>query len=217
MTKEIKQVPEPVLRRLPRYLQILHRMKEDGIKEVSSTKIADELSLDPTQVRKDIEFTGIVGRPKTGFLIPELIQAIESFLNWDNINDAFLAGAGSLGTALMGYPNFKSYGLNIVAAFDNNPGKTDGLIRDIPVIHIDKLTDLAQRMHIHIGIITVPAPQANAVAAMMVEGGIKAIWNFAPVQLRVPEGIIVENVLLHAGLSVLKRKLGQVLKDQLQG
>jgi len=217
MTKEIKQVPEPVLRRLPRYLQILHRMKEDGIREVSSTKIADELSLDPTQVRKDIEFTGIVGRPKTGFLIPELIQAIESFLNWDNINDAFLAGAGSLGTALMGYPNFKSYGLNIVAAFDNNPGKTDGLIRDIPVIHIDKLTDLAQRMHIHIGIITVPAPQANAVAAMMVEGGIKAIWNFAPVQLRVPEDIIVENVLLHAGLSVLKRKLGQVLKDQLQG
>lgn len=214
-TKEIKHVPEPVLRRLPRYLQVLSRLKEAGVKEVSSTRIADELSLDSTQVRKDIEFTGITGRPKTGFPLPELIHAIESFLNWDNVSDAFLAGAGSLGTALLGYPGFKNYGINIVAAFEADTSKVDGVIRDIPVFHIDRLTGLAQRMHVHIGVITVPAAAAQKVADAMVEGGIKAIWNFAPIQLRVPPGIIVENTLLQSGLSVLTRKLGQSLKEQI--
>ncbi|MBK6682272.1 MAG: redox-sensing transcriptional repressor Rex [Ignavibacteriales bacterium] len=212
--KEIKHVPEPVLRRLPRYLQILTRLKEEGLKEVSSTRIANELHLDSTQVRKDIEFTGIIGKPKTGFLVPQLIHAIESFLNWDNVTDAFLVGAGSLGTAILGYPGFNNYGINIIAAFDSNPEKGGGTIRNIPIFHIDKLPDLSNRMHVHIGIITVPAASANEVAAKMIDGGIKAIWNFAPVQLRVPKEIIVENVLLHASLSVLTRKLGQQIKDQ---
>jgi len=105
--EDLKPTPEPTLRRLPRYLHLLNKLKEEDVKEISSTMIANELSLDPTQVRKDIEFTGIIGRPKIGFNTSELIKAIENFLNWNNLTEAFLVGVGNLGKAIMGYNNFK--------------------------------------------------------------------------------------------------------------
>ncbi len=204
-----KPTPEPTLRRLPKYLNLLTKLKEENVVEVSSTLIANELGLDPTQVRKDIQYTGIEGKPKTGFFIDDLIKAIRTFLNWDNTTDAFLVGVGSLGTAMLGYKQFKLHGINFVAAFDNDPNKIGNYIHGIPVLPIEKLTNLASRMKVHIGVLTVPASVAQTIADMMVAGGILAIWNFAPTHIKVPDNVIVENAQLTHSLAVLTRKLSE--------
>lgn len=212
MANELKSVPEPTLRRLPIYLQLLKELQIAGRTEISTTHIATDLRLDPTQVRKDLAYTEIVGKPKVGYDIEVLIQAIEDFLNWNNLTDAFLAGAGNLGQALIGYEGFRKYGVNIIAAFDTDINKIDQEIHGISVLPVEKLPDLAQRMHIHIGILTVPAEQAQKTAELMIQGGIKAIWNFAPVSLKVPEEIIVENAGFTTSLAVLTRRLAEKLK-----
>lgn len=205
--EKIKQTPEPTLRRLPRYLHLLIDLKAKGVQEVSSTTIANELGLDPVQVRKDIEYTGIIGKPRMGYYIDELIKALSKFLSWDTEQKAFLAGAGNLGSAMLGYKNFINYGLNIIAAFDKDPIKITTKIYDIPIYDIKELTNMAKEKKIEIGIITVRANSAQDVANRMVEGGIKAIWNFAPVHIKVPKEVIVENAQLSIGLSFLKRKM----------
>lgn len=201
--------PEPTLRRLPLYHRYLKVLQDGGVTTVSCTKIGMALSLDPTQVRKDIEVTGIVGRPKTGYGVADLADAIERFLGWDNATEAFLVGAGSLGAALLGYHKFAECGLQIVAAFDADPAKVGGQIHGKHVLAIEQLPDLMQRMHVPIGIITVPAAVAQRVADLMVTGGVRAIWNFAPVHLNVPADVIVHNEDLYCSLAALSQKLRQ--------
>lgn len=163
----------------------------------------------PVQVRKDLQYTGIVGKPKTGYSVPELIQAIETFLGWNNVNEAFLVGAGNLGTALLGHERFSNFGLSIVAAFDADPDKVGQWIHGKAVLPLEKLADLAQRMSIHLGIITAPAEFAQSIADEMVRGGIQAIWNFAPVRIKVPAHIIVHNEDLYSSLASLSWKLAR--------
>ena len=171
--------------------------------------IGADLNLVPVQVRKDLQYTGIIGKPKTGYSVPELIQAIETFLGWNNVNEAFLVGVGNLGTALLGHERFTRFGLQIVAAFDVDPGKIDQWVHSKAVLPLDKLADLAQRMSIHLGIITTPAESAQAVAEEMIRGGIQAIWNFAPVRLKVPAHIILHTEDLYSSLAELSWKLAR--------
>jgi redox-sensing transcriptional repressor len=206
-----KPIPLPSLRRLPAYHHYLIGLQEKGVASVSCTLIGKDLKLDPTQVRKDLESTEIVGKPKVGYAVVELIGAIESFLGWNNANEAFLVGAGHLGSALMGYERFKNTGLNIVAAFDSDPAVIGTRNHGKEVLPLYHLVDLARRMRVHIGIITVPASAAQHVADLMVAGGIKAIWNFAPVHLRLPDDIIVQNEDLYNSLASLSHKLARVL------
>ena len=121
--EEIRVAPLPSVRRLPAYLRLLYTLQAQGRDVVSCTHIADDLGLVSVQVRKDLAITGIVGKPKVGYQIPELIGAIENFLGWNNTKDAFLIGAGSLGSALLGYEGFKEFNLNVLAGFDINPAK----------------------------------------------------------------------------------------------
>ena len=183
---ETLTIPQPSLRRLPQYHHYLVDMEARGLSRVSCSVIGRDLGLIPVQVRKDLQYTGIIGRPKTGYSVVELIQAIETFLGWKNINEAFLVGAGNLGTALLGHERFSSSGLRIVAAFDTDPAKIGQWIHGKAVLSLDQLDDLAQRMSIHLGIITAPAEVAQLVADQMVKGVIQAILNFAPVKLKVP-------------------------------
>lgn len=218
MEKMGKAAPGPSLRRLATYHHFLKRLQGIQREVVSCTHIARELKLDPTQVRKDIEITGIVGKSRIGYDVNLLIQAIEEFLGWNNTTEAFLAGAGSMGTALLGYGGFRDHGLDIVAAFDVDPAKVGQEIHGKKVLPMEKLADLARRMHIHIGIITVPAEAAQSVADRMIEGGIRAIWNFAPAALHVPDEVILENVHLSSSLAVLSSKLARARKlETLQG
>lgn len=211
---ERKPVPEPTLRRLPLYHRFLKQIQEEGRDGVSCTHIGQALGLDPTQVRKDIEATGAVGRPKVGYVVGELVDAIEKFLGWDNITEAFLVGAGSLGAALLGYSRFQNCGLNVVAAFDTDPKKIGQNIHDRHILPLEKLPNLMQRMHIHIGVITVPAAVAQNVANLLVDGGVRAIWNFAPIRLKVPENVIVHNEDLYCSLAALSQKLAQRLAEE---
>jgi redox-sensing transcriptional repressor len=202
-----RSIPEASLRRLPVYHRLLAQMAATESVSVSCSTIARALDLDPTQVRKDIEFTGIIGKPKVGYSLPALMRWIEDFLGWNNTKDAFLAGAGSLGSALIGYQKFQQFGLRIVAAFDTDPSKVGQQVHGKEVLHLDRMKDLAQRMHIHLGILATPAGAAQQVADVMVEGGIRAIWSFAPVHLRVPSSVIVQNEDLYHSLASLSFKL----------
>lgn len=201
-----KPVPAPTLRRLPKYLNYLKQLKEQGNTSISASKIAEALDIQHTQVRKDFAYTGAEGVPKVGHQIDDLIRSIESFLNWDNVTDAFLVGVGHLGAALLGYNGFQNSGIKIIAAFDL-PERAGQNVGGIEVYPIEKFPKMVSRMKIKVGIITVPSEHAQTVAKMMVESGIEAIWNFAPCRLDLPEEIIVENVDMYSSLALISHRL----------
>ena len=157
-------VPEPSLRRLPQYYHFLVDLQSRGVKVVSCSAIGVALQLVPVQVRKDLQFTGIIGKPKVGYPVDALVAAIEALLGWNNANAAFLVGAGNLGTAILGYERFSRFGLQVVAAFDNDPGKIGHLVHGKPVLSLATLAECAQRMNVHMGVITTPSEVAQAVA-----------------------------------------------------
>lgn len=205
--KPLRPTSEATLRRLPIYHHLLQKRLATGIKTISCSQIAEELDCDATQIRKDLAVTGIKGRPKVGYDLAALILSIEIFLGWSRVRKAFLAGAGHLGSALLGYNRFHHYGLDIVAAFDRDPDRVGTKVHGREVLPINKLAGLAKRMRVEVGIITVPAPVAQEVADFMVGGGIRAIWNFAPTKINVPAGVIVQNEDLYSSLGVLLQKL----------
>jgi redox-sensing transcriptional repressor len=213
---EAYSIPQPSLARLPQYHHYLVDLAAKGVTRTSCSVIGRDLGFIPVQVRKDLQYTGIIGKPKTGYVVAELIQAIETFLGWNNINEAFLVGAGNLGAALLGHERFSKFGLRIVAAFDTDPAKIGQWVHEKAILSLDQLGDLAQRMSIHLGIITTPADAAQTVADEMVKGGIQAIWNFAPVKLKVPEHIIVHNEDLYSTLASLSWKLARRFRVPVQ-
>lgn len=202
-------IPQASLKRLPQYHHYLIEMEVKGVRQISCSIIGRDLNFVPVQVRKDLQYTGIVGKPKTGYSVRELIEAIESFLGWNKVNEAFLVGAGNLGTALLGHERFSKFGLRIVAAFDTDPAKIGQHIYEKAVLPLEKLSNLAPRMGIHLGIITTPAEAAQSVADEMVKAGILAIWNFTPCTLRVPGHIFVHNEDLYSSLASLSWKLAR--------
>jgi redox-sensing transcriptional repressor len=206
-----KNRPIPSVRRLPLYLRLLRQLHSEGRAEVACTYIANHLGLGSVQVRKDLAMTGIVGRPKVGYPVPKLIDAIESFLGWKDANNAVLVGVGGLGSAILGYRDFRSHGLNIVAAFDTDPRKIGHPVHDVEVLAMDQLTRRTAQCNARIGIVTVPAGAAQEVADQVVRAGIQAVWNFSPATLEVPEGVIVENVRFVDSLAVLSQRLHQRL------
>ncbi|MFH1513457.1 MAG: redox-sensing transcriptional repressor Rex [Bacillota bacterium] len=204
--KRILPIPLPTLKRLPIYYQYVTRQAQEGVQDVSCAKIARDLGLVAVQVRKDLQVTGAVGRPKTGYRVIQLLHALSRTLGYDNKTEMFLVGAGSLGKALMGYRRFRDYNIGIAAAFDVNDALVGTEIGEKPVLPLSKFPSLCRRMHVKFGIICVPADAAQGVADMMVSSGIEAIWNFAPVTLEVPDTVIVHNENLTASLSILLNK-----------
>jgi redox-sensing transcriptional repressor len=213
----IKAIPEPTLRRLPIYYQYLKKIQSIKKSEyISCTQIGNELNILPIQVRKDLEITEASGKPKLGYGVKELLCTIEDFLGWNNSNDAYLVGAGNLGSALLGYLGFKEYGINIIAAFDSDETKAGTEIHGKKVFHVGKLPEMIRRMGIKIGILTVPAHCAQELTDLLVEAGIHAIWNFSPVKVMVPQGIIVQHENLASSLVVLSKKLAMSIKTERQ-
>lgn len=196
-------ISQATLKRLPKYLRILKEKKKEDIKFISSTTMSNFLNLNSIQVRKDLALVSKnEGKPGIGFKIDDLIKDIEEFLNLNNATDAVIVGAGKLGQALMDYNGFEN-DINILIAFDTNEKICDNR----KIFYISKMEDLIKRMNIHIGIITVPQNAAQEVCNKMIECGIKAIWNFAPIELKVPQNIAVKNEDLSASLSILLKNL----------
>jgi redox-sensing transcriptional repressor len=186
---------------------LLKELQNEGADVVSGTLLAEKMHSEPIQVRKDLSITGIEGRPRIGFVIVDTIKAIEDFLGWNNPRDAFLIGVGSLGSALLGYKAFEQKHLRIVAAFDNDRKKCGKTIHGKEVLHISKLEDLAQRMHVHIAILTVPQTAVQEIVSYLVKCNIDGIWNFTPGKLVAPPNVIVQNEDLSSGLAVLCKRL----------
>lgn len=208
-TEQYRRAALPTIRRLPSYLSILNSLRKSGVETVSGTFISEKMQCEAIQVRKDLAVTGIVGRPRIGFEVQATIEAIESFLGWNNSTDAFLIGAGSLGKALLGFNGFLKLNLNIITAFDTDPQKVGTVIHGRKVLDIHKLENLANRMHIHMAILTVPAGVAQEITDRLVACGIGGIWNFTSEKLVVPEWAVVQNEDLSSGLAVLCARLKQ--------
>ena len=206
-----KDVSKSVLKRLPGYLVYLKNMPEDAPPHISATALAAALGMGEVQVRKDLALVSDGGRPKIGYLRSALVEDIESFLGYDNTKDAIIVGAGKLGCALLGYEGFAEYGLNILAAFDRTPHEDAS---GKPVYDVEKLQSFCKRNKVLIGIITVPAADAQEVADKMIECGIKAIWNFAPVHLEAPRHILIQNQNMATNLAVLSMHLQAQMKPK---
>ena len=200
------EIGDRMVKRFPLYLRVLREMAEQGETYASGPVVAKILELDPIVVRKDLSQTGVHGTPRLGFPLREIINAVEHFLGCHTATGAVLAGAGRLGSALLGYAGFREQGITIVAAFDASPKKR-GAIAGVPVLPASQITETVRRLKITIGILTVPADQAQTVADALIAGGIRGIWNFTPVQLTVPANVKIKREDLAASLAVLSRRL----------
>ena len=196
-------MPEQTLRRIPRYHQILDDLEGKGEQYVSSRYLADICGIDDTQVRKDVSVIGYRGKPKAGYSVTGLKQAIGDFLGINFENTAVLIGAGKLGSALAEYRGLAEYGLKLVAVFDTDPQKIGSIVGDLTVLPLESLPRVARSYQIGIAIITVPKSAAQEVADHVVSLGIRAIWNFAPVQLHVPPDVILRHENIALGLAIL--------------
>lgn len=200
-------ISEQTLRRIPHYHQILSDLETKGEKYVSSKYLAGFLQIDDTQVRKDVSVIGYRGKPKSGYSVTELRQAIGEYLGINYENTAILIGAGKLGSALAEYPGFAEYGLRIAAVFDNRPGRVGELISGFTILPVESMRRVVNSYDVGIAILTVPKAAAQTVCDTVVSMGIRAIWNFAPARLEVPEGVIVRNENLAVGVALLSHYL----------
>lgn len=205
--KEVLRVPEPTLRRLPWYLSNIILLKQKGERYVSSTQISKEINIDASQIAKDLSYVNITGRTRVGYEIDTLITVLENFLGFTNLHKAFLFGVGSLGAALLGDSGLKHFGLEIVAAFDVKPNLVGTTLNGIPIFHSDDFINKMKEYQVNIGVLTVPIGIAQQITDYMIEGGIKAVWNFTPFRIRVPEHIVVQNTSLYAHLAVMFNRL----------
>ena len=208
----VRNLPTPSVQRLPVYLRLLKEARNRGDDVVSCTRIAEEFGQRSVQVRKDLAITGVSGRPKVGYRVDELIEAIERFLGWDVKTTAFLVGAGNLGRAILNYEGFVEHGLDVAAAFDANPELFGQEINGRVVRPFDQIASTAAQLRqegrvVEMGIVTVPARAAQPVADKLVEIGVRAIWNYAPVRLDLPSDVVYEEVKLSASFAVLTNRL----------
>ena len=210
---ERKEISKAVLKRLPGYLSYLRSIPEGNSPYISATALANALGMGEVQVRKDLAMVSDGGRPKIGYLRESLIEDISQFLGYDNTTDAVLIGAGKLGQALCGYSGFSAYGLNILAAFDAKPS-TEATREGTKIYPMEHLQHFCKANKVLMGIITVPVPYAQEVCDQLIECGVKAVWNFAPTHLDVPDNILVQNENMATSLAVLSMHLQAQIKSK---
>ena len=203
------QITRATLGRLPLYLNYLKQTESSGTTSISATTIAKALSLGEVQVRKDLASVSGAGKPKVGYESSDLIKRLEDTLGSNSITSAVLVGAGKLGRALLDYNGFEEFGIKIIAAFDSN----DEVIRfsktSKDILPISTLSEYCKANNVKLGIITVGQGSAQQVCNMMEQSGIKAIWNFAPCNLEVSDGILVKNENLALSLAHLSNQLSK--------
>lgn len=205
---EKREVSKATIGRLPLYLRFLQEASARGEKFISSSVIAQSISVSSVLVRKDLAVVSSnAGVPRKGFGVNTLIADIEKFLGYDNLSDVVIVGAGGLGKAFLGYEGFKNNGMNIVAAFDKDESLVGSKVAGKPILSMKDFDDFVEKGKIRIGIIAVPKSAAQEVLDKMAGAGIKAIWNFAPAALLAPKGVTLKTEDLAASLSILAGKL----------
>lgn len=189
-----KNIPDIVVSRLPVYLQTLQLFMKEGKTITSSQELGEKSGITAAQVRKDLSFFGEFGKQGSGYNIDFLTEKILAILKLDRVWDVALVGIGDLGHAIARYPGFAERGFNIRYIFDSDPKKIGLNVGNHEVQSMDKMVDVIRSAGIRVAMITVPSRAAQTVADLLVEAGVKAILNYAPVPLNVPDGVRVETV-----------------------
>lgn len=200
-------IMKTTMNRLPLYYNFIIEKQRENLQNVSSAMIAKSLKLNNIQVRKDLaSISSIPGKPRVGFDVETILNDLERVLGCKNLDEVILVGVGRLGRTLLNYNGFHKYNLDIVASFDVDKDKVGAVINGKPVFGIETLKSFVEEHDIKIGIITVSGNAAQKVCDMLVDAGIKAIWNFAPVHLELSDGIIIKHENLAASLALLTQR-----------
>lgn len=206
-------VSEAVIRRLPGYYRHLRELEAEGVRQISSQGLGERMKLTASQIRQDINCFGGFGRQGYGYGVSELRDHIGKILGIDNIHQMVIVGAGNIGRAVALSDSFPASGFRAMAMFDSDPQKIGVSIGAIQVMDIDRIDTYLSNHQIDIAVLAVPYDRAQQVAERLYDHGIRAIWNFVPIDLKLPEHTTVVNVHLEEGLEILSFKMKQKEED----
>jgi redox-sensing transcriptional repressor len=212
-TSQNGKVPVPTLERLATYLRYLIDLEQSQVETISSAEVERQTGINAAQFRKDLSYFGEFGKPGVGYNVIDLQNRIARILKIDKEQKMILVGAGNLGSALVGYPGLKEHRFNLVAVFDNNVGKIGRPLWGLEIQDVTKIKEQNATLQARIAILAVPAVAAQKVADLLIEAGIHAVLNFAPLLLRVPPHVHVRNVSFLQELAVLSYHLSSEPDD----
>lgn len=210
---EAKQISKAVIKRLPRYYRYLGELLEDNVERISSNDLSKKMRVTASQIRQDLNNFGGFGQQGYGYNVKYLYTEIGKILGLDTVHPMIIVGAGNLGQALANYIEFEKRGFKLVGIFDVNPVLEGIAVRGIEIQMISDLPFFLKENNVEIAILTLPKNKAIDMADILIENGIKAIWNFAHVDLDTPDGVIVENVHLSESLMTLSYNLSQYRQE----
>ena len=211
---EHRKISRAVISRLPRYHRYLGDLLEEGVERISSNDLSKKMQVTASQIRQDLNNFGGFGQQGYGYNVKYLYTEIGKILGLDTVHPMIIVGAGNLGQALANYVDFEKRGFKLVGIFDVNPVLEGIAVRGIEIQMVSSLPLFLKNNHIEIAILTLPKNKAGEMADMLIENGIKAIWNFAHIDLDTPEDVIVENVHLSESLMRLSYNLSQYQREQ---
>lgn len=212
---EEKDISRAVIKRLPRYYRYLGELIEDGVERISSNELSERMSVTASQIRQDLNNFGGFGQQGYGYNVKYLYSEIAKILGLDKTHNMIIIGAGNLGQALANYTQFEKQGFRVIGIFDVNPVLKGVSVRGIEISMIDELPEFIRKYQVQIATLTLPKSKAVEMAKVLVNNGVKAIWNFAhtDLNLSVPSDVIVENVHLSESLMRLSYNLSRYEKD----
>ena len=210
---EEKEISKAVIKRLPRYYRYLGELIEEGVERISSNDLSKKMKVTASQIRQDLNNFGGFGQQGYGYNVKYLYTEIGKILGLDVQHPMIIIGAGNLGQALANYVDFEKLGFELVGFFDINPVLEGMGVRGIDIKMISDLPFFLKERKVEIAILTLPKNRAADMAEILVKNGIKAIWNFAHIDLDVPEDVIVENVHLSESLMTLSYNLSKYTRD----
>ncbi len=210
---EEKEISQAVIGRLPRYFRYLGELKDKGVERISSQELSELMKVTASQIRQDFNNFGGFGQQGYGYNVEYLYREIGKILGLDKKHNFIIVGAGNLGRALGNYMNFERRGFIFKGMFDKNPELVGNDVRGIKVMPLEELEGFVKEKDIEIAVLTIPKTSAVEVADKLAQNGIRAIWNFAHVDLNMPEGIQVENVHLSDSLMKLSYNVSRYSKE----
>ena len=210
---ETKDISKAVIKRLPRYNRYLGELLEEHVERISSNDLSKKMHVTASQIRQDLNNFGGFGQQGYGYKVKYLYKEIGKILGLDTVHPMIILGAGNLGQALANYSDFEKRGFKLVGIFDINPVLEGMAVRGIEIQMLSDLPFFLKETQVDIAILTLPKNKAKEMANILVENGIKAIWNFAHIDLDTPEDVIVENVHLSESLMALSYNIRQYRQE----
>lgn len=210
---ESRDISQAVIRRLPRYYRYLGELLENGVERISSNDLSKQMKVTASQIRQDLNNFGGFGQQGYGYNVKYLYTEIGKILGLEEDHNIVIIGAGKLGQALANYAAFEKRGFILSGIFDVNPRLQGMTIRGVPIRMMDELKSFVKENDVEIAVLTIPKEKAIEVANMLVDNGVRAIWNFAHTDLNLPENIIVENVHLSESLMQLSYNISRYKEE----